>query len=717
MGETSRLDFGDDSPENSLMHAGSATATVEPTNVTTDPEPDFSGWASKYGLRCSDGRTIEEGAFEHQDGARIPLVWQHGHASPENVLGHVIIEHRDEGPYCYGFFNQTAQGKNAKTLVEHEDVSALSIFANGLVERAKRVSHGIMREVSLVLAGANPGALIDNIAVAHADGETEIHVDEAIIYTGLELESGDEKSTSTASADEPGAAHSDTEEEHSEETGAEGDEPTAEDVYNTMSDEQKEVVHYMVGAAIEASAATPDGDNNETGSSEEETITHEAKDENDMGRTSRNVFEGNAASSDEPTHTLSHDAMKGIAADAVKRGSFKEAVEEYAFKHGIENIDVLFPNARNITDSPEWDKRRTEWVGEVLAKVRKSPFSRIKSIIADITHEEARARGYVKGTLKKEEFFGLVSRVTTPATIYKKQKLDRDDIIDITDFDVVLWLKGEMRLMLEEEIARAILIGDGRLADNPDKVKDPAGSNEGAGIRSILNDDDLYAATVWIDVDGDLKSTAVVDQILESMQFYKGSGVPTLYTTLPVLTQMLLGRDDMGRRFYRTATELASELGVDKVVAVEPMEEVQGLVGIIVNLQDYTVGADRGGETSMFDNFDIDYNQYKYLLETRSSGALTKIRSAIIVRQAAQGETLVTPAAPTFNAATSEITIHDTAGVTFRRSDTNAVVTAAGSPYTLAEGVSLTVYAVPNPGSYLKNNVEDEWTFRGTAGA
>jgi hypothetical protein len=413
---------------------------------------------------------------------------------------------------------------------------------------------------------------------------------------------------------------------------------------------------------------------------------------------------------------LSHDAMQGIAADAVQRGSLKQAVEHYAFQHGIEDIDVLFPDARNVTDTPEWDSRRVEWVSEVLGKVRKSPFSRIKSIVADITHEEARARGYIKGTLKKEEFFGLTRRITTPSTIYKKQKLDRDDILDITDFDVVIWLKGEMRLMLEEEVARAILIGDGRPADNDDKVKDPAGSNEGAGIRSILNDDDLYAASVFVDVNGDLKNTDVVDEILSSMQFYKGSGVPTFYTTLPVMTQMLLARDDMGRRFYRTASELASELGVDKVVAVEPMEEHTDLIGIIVNLQDYTVGADRGGEVSMFDDFDIDYNQYKYLLETRSSGALTKIRSAIVVRQAADGATLVVPAAPTFDPDTSHVTIHDTTGVTYRRSDTNAAVTNGGSPYTVAEGVDLTIYAVNNAGYYLRNNVEDEWTFRGTAG-
>jgi hypothetical protein len=481
-----------------------------------------------------------------------------------------------------------------------------------------------------------------------------------------------------------------------------------------MTPQQKDVVHYMVGAALETTNASSNVDTETDTSTTEGVATHEEKDQTSMGR---NVFEQHRDQGGEPRHVLSHDAMRGIAEDAVKRGSLKEAVEDYAFKHGIENIDVLFPDARNITDTPEWDSRRTEWVGEVLSKVRKSPFSRIKSIVADITHEEARARGYIKGTLKKEEFFGLTRRVTTPSTIYKKQKLDRDDIIDITDFDVVLWLKGEMRLMLEEELARAILIGDGRAADDEDKVKDPAGSNEGAGIRSILNDDDLYAATVMIDVAGDLKNTAVVDEILASMQFYKGSGVPTFYTTLPVMTQMLLARDDMGRRFYRTASELASELGVDKVVAVEPMEDESDLIGIIVNLQDYTVGADRGGETSMFDDFDIDYNQYKYLLETRASGALTKIRSAIVVRQAAAGSTLVAPAAPTFDPDTSAITITDTTGVTYRRSDTNAAVTNVGSPYTVPEGIDLTIYAVANAGYYFRNNVEDEWTFRGTAGA
>jgi hypothetical protein len=693
MGADSRLDFGDSSPENSLMHSADTL------------KPDFSGWASKYGLRCSDGRTILPAAFEHQDSARVPLVWQHGHASPDNVLGHVVLEHRAEGPYCYGYFNETMQGKNAKSIVEHGDVSALSIFANGLVEKAKQVSHGIIREVSLVLAGANPGALIDNISVVHSDGEIDVHVDEAIIYTGLDLEHA-------VPSTEEAVEHAAEEPEEQVE-----DDATIEDVFETMTPEQKEVVHYMVGAALESTATTNnDTTNKETDASEsEEVVTHEEKDSNNMGR---NVFEQNRDSSPERERlVLSHDAMKGIVEEAARGGSLKEAVQDYAFKHGIEDIDVLFPDARNVTDTPEWDKRRTEWVSEVLNKVRKSPFSRIKSIVADITHEEARARGYIKGTLKKEEYFGLTRRVTTPSTVYKKQQLDRDDIIDITDFDVVLWLKGEMRLMLEEELARAILIGDGRPADSEDKVKDPAGSNEGAGIRSILNDDDLYAATVFIDSATDLKNTDVVDEILSSMQYYKGSGVPTFYTTLPNMTQMLLARDDMGRRFYRTASELASELGVDKVVAVEPMEDIADLIGIIVNLQDYTVGADRGGEVSMFDDFDIDYNQYKYLLETRSSGALTKIRSAIVVRHAAAGASLVTPAVPEFDADTSTYSITDTTGVTYRRASDNAAVTAAGSPYILAEGVDERIYAVSNAGYYLRNNVEDEWSFRGVATA
>src|SRR4051794_25556500 len=501
---SSGLDFGDSAPEDSVMHSAAAAE---------DKKPDFSGWASKYGLRCSDGRTILHGAFEHQDGDRVPLVWQHGHNSPENVLGHGILENKSQGVYIYGYFNETIQAKNAKTLVQHEDISALSIFANRLVEKAKQVSHGVIREVSLVLAGANPGALIDNIEISHSDGSVDTVADEAIIYTGLELEHA-----------AGGAAVKETETKTETKTEKVEEDPTVQDVYASMTSEQQEVVHYMVGAALESADSGTD-----TSASKKEDVTHEDKDENEMS--GRNVFETvneDAKGKGTPRATLSHDAMRGIAQDAVKRGSLKEAVEDYAFKHGIESIDTLFPDARTITDTPEFDRRRVEWVAEVLGKVRKSPFSRIKSITADITHSEARAKGYIKGTLKKEEFFGLVKRVTTPSTVYKKQKLDRDDIIDITDFDVVLWLKAEMRLMLDEEIARAILIGDGRDVDDEDKVRDPKGATDGAGIRSILNDDDLYAATITIDVDGDLRKTDLVDQILNSMRFYKGSGLPTL---------------------------------------------------------------------------------------------------------------------------------------------------------------------------------------------
>jgi hypothetical protein len=593
---------------NSLMHSAIAAR-----------KPDFSGWATKANLRCSDGRTIMPDAFKHQDKMQVPLVWQHGHSDPGNVLGHAILEHHDEGVYTYGYFNENASAKNAKTLVQHNDIKALSIFANKLIEKAQQVSHGIIREVSLVLAGANPGALIDNIELQHADGELVTIEDEAIIYTGETLQ-------------HEGQADDEPEEE----------DDTVQDVYDDMSNEQKEVVHYLVGAALETKAA-PSGDKPNIAQNGAkpalDTITHD-----NGGRTmKRNIFEQQNPAGDDEKHELSHDAVKGIAADAMKRGSLKAAVEAYALEHGINDIDVLFPDAKTITSTPEWDKRRTEWVASVLNGTRHSPFSRIKSIVADITVDTARALGYIKGNMKKEEFFGLTSRVTTPTTIYKKQKLDRDDIIDITDFDVVTWLKGEMRLMLDEELARAVLIGDGRPAadpanaanPNPDKIRDPAGAVDGAGIRSVLNDHDLYAAKVNIEDANTLLSSdpsAVVDAILLEMSQYKGSGQPTFYTTLPVLTKLLLARDTMGRRLYRTASDLASELTVSNVVPVEVMETNANLLGIIVNLQDYTIGADRGGDISMFDDFDIDYNQYKYLIETRVSGGLTKLRSALVVK-------------------------------------------------------------------------------------
>jgi HK97 family phage prohead protease len=589
MGETPDLVFGD--PENSLMHSAIAV------------KPDFSGWATKANLRCSDGRTILPGAFAHQDSAQVPLVWQHGHSEPSNVLGHAVLENRDEGVYAYAYFNETEQAQHAKTLVQHKDISALSIFANQLIEKNKQVAHGVIREVSLVLAGANPGALIDNIEIQHSDGESYTMPDEAVIFTGETISHGEPPVEETEEAEVE-----------------DDDEPIMQHVYDGMTDEQKEVVHYMVGSAIESKD-----------SQKEETVTHSESHEEEPEAMKRNVFEQNG-STEVVKHKLTKDDQKEIFADAMRGGSLKEAVETYALKHGITDIDVLFPEVRPVDATPQFDVRRIQWVGEVLSSCSKTPFTRIKSLFADITVEEARAKGYIKGNLKKEEFFGVAKRITTPSTVYKKQKLDRDDILDITDFDVVAWLKAEMRLMLDEELARAILIGDGRDIADEDKIKDPAGTSEGAGIRSVLNDHELYVHRAAINLeDAGSNPSELVDAVVSNMQYYKGTGSPDFYTTLPMLTRLLLAKDTLGRRLYPTLAELTSALGVVEINTVQVMEDIPNLLGILVNLNDYTIGTDRGGDVTMFDFFDIDYNQYKYLIETRVSGALTKIRSAIVL--------------------------------------------------------------------------------------
>ena len=685
MGEKAEPDFGDVVTGGSLMHSDR-------------PTPDFSGYATRAGLKCSDGRTIMKDAFAHQDKTTVPLVWQHSHNEPGNVLGHAVLENREDGVYAYGYFNDTEQAKNARTLVQHKDITSLSIYANQLTEKAKQVLHGFIRELSLVLSGANPGALIDNITLAHSDGEMVTLDDEAIIYTGLDLNhdsSKEESDDDTDDDDDDDVTHA--------------DDSTVQEIYNSMTPEQKEVVHWMVGAALEGAGQA-------SGSAAHSSTSDDSDDDNDEEkegrRMTRNVFEQQGGKKEEK-HVLTHDAIKGIVEDAHRTGSLKEAVEAYALKHGIENIDVLFPDARTVTDTPEFDSRRVEWVSGVINGTKHTPFSRIKSIVADITFDEARAKGYIKGNLKKEEFFGVSKRVTTPSTIYKKQKLDRDDIIDITDFDVVAWLKQEMRLMLDEELARAVLIGDGREVDDEDKIRDPAGSTEGAGIRSILNDHDLYVATISVNID-DANSSPVeiVDAVIESMRFYKGSGSPTFYTTLPMITKMLLARDTLGHRLWRTPSDLASEMGVSSIVAVEVMENEEDLVGIIVNLKDYTIGADKGGDVNFFDDFDIDYNQYKYLLETRVSGALTKIRSAMVVKKVAGTDVLATPNEPSFDGTT--ITINGATGVVYKRADTNAVL-ADNDTVVLATGQTLKIYATPAPGHYFENNVDDEWTFTNDA--
>lgn len=668
----------------------------------SEDTPDFSGYATKAGLKCSDGRTITPDAFKHQDKSVVPLVWQHGHNEPSNVLGYATLEHREDGIYAYGYFNDTDQAKNAKVLVQHGDIKSLSIYANQLTEKAKQVLHGFIRELSLVLSGANPGALIDNVTLAHSDGEMVTLDDEAVIYTGLELIHSEEDPAD----DDP---------ESTDSIEHDSANPTVQEIYDSMTNEQQSVVHYMVGAALESVTATPAATATSTATHsdaatepESELVHTDDKNEEEGRHMTRNVFEQQNGGKEEEKHVLTHDALKGIVADAQRGGSLKEAVEDYAFKHGIENIDVLFPDAKSVTDSPEFDSRRIEWVAGVMSGTRHSPFTRIKSLVADITFDEARARGYIKGNLKKEEFFGVSKRVTTPSTVYKKQKLDRDDIIDITDFDVVAWLKAEMRLMLDEELARAILIGDGRPVDSEDKIKDPAGAIEGAGIRSILYDHELYAVTVT--VDDTAVATDVVDGIISSMGFYKGSGSPTFYTALPTLTQLMLTRDQFNHRLWKTSAELASELGVSNIVTVEVMENEEDLVGIIVNLKDYTVGTDKGGDVTFFDDFDIDYNQYKYLYETRLSGALTRMRSALVIKRAPAGGTVATPTEPGFNGTT--IVIPTVSGVEYKRGDTNAVVTGNVN---VPAGQSLRILANPTAGRYFASNQDDEWTFTNEA--
>jgi HK97 family phage prohead protease len=674
--------------------------------------PDFSGYATKAGLKCSDGRTITPDAFKHQDKETVPLVWQHGHNEPSNVLGYATLEHREDGVYCYGFFNDTEQAKNARTLVQHGDIKSLSIYANQLTEKAKQVLHGFIRELSLVLSGANPGALIDNVTLAHADGELVTLDDEAIIYTGLELHHGDGAS-SEKTEEKKEEIKEETKEETKEKVVHSEEDPTVQEVYDSMTPIQQQVVNYMVGAALETASKVVTEETEQSvkqsavSDDEESTSELAHKDDEEEGRRmSRNVFEQENEGKKEEEHVLTHDAVRSIVDDARRSGSLKEAVEQYALKHGIDNIEVLFPDAKSVTETPEFDSRRVEWVSNVMNGTKHSPFSRIKSLVADLTFDEARARGYIKGNFKKEEWFAVSKRSTTPSTVYKKQKLDRDDIVDITDFDIVMWLKGEMRLMLDEELARAVLIGDGRDVDDEDKIKDPAGASEGAGVRSILHDHDLYVTT--INVDDSAPPPDVVDAIISAGQYYKGSGSPTFYTTLPVLTSLLLARDTLGHRLWKTPAELASEMGVSSIVTVEVMESEANLLGIIVNLKDYTIGADKGGEVNFFDDFDIDYNQYKYLYETRISGALTKIRSAMVIMRAPTGATLVTPEQPDFDGTT--VIVKTTPNVVYKDKSTGATLTT-GAPVALAPGDSLTVIAVPAASYYFANNADDEWTF------
>ena len=587
---------------------------------------DFSGWATRNDLKCSDGRVIRRDAFKHDDGIKVPLVWNHQHNDPRNVLGHAWLENRPEGVYTYGFFNDSESGEIGKILVKHGDICALSIYANQLQQRGCDVLHGEIREVSLVHAGANPGAFIDSMLKHGEDSD-----DEAIIYTGMPLylshsdadkqedkaDNGEKKETSEKKDDPEKKTDSD-------------EEKTVADVINSMTEEQKNVMYAMIGQAMDDQGESdPESEDNNDDDSKggTNTMKHNVFDKDD--RQKENVLihsDGSEVSSEE---------ISTIFGDIKRYGSLKDSV----LAHGIDNVDYLFPDAQTLANTPEFIQRDTGWVKKVMSGVHHTPFSRIKSIFADITEDDARAKGYFKGKLKKEEVFGLLTRTTTPTTVYKKQKMDRDDVVDITDFDVVAWLKSEMRMMLDEELARAYLIGDGRLASSDDKINEQ-------NIRPILKDEELYTIQAIVSVQSsateDDKAREFIRTAIKARKNYKGSGQPTLYTTEDILTDCLLLTDTTGRDLYTDVAQLAKKLRVKEIVTVPVMEGVNGknggaLMGIIVNLADYNVGADRGGAVNMFDDFDIDYNQQKYLIETRCSGALIKPYSAIALELSTAG--------------------------------------------------------------------------------
>ena len=590
---------------------------------------DFGGWATKANLLCSDGRVIMPDAFAHNDGQRVPLVWNHQHSDPDHILGYADLENRPEGVYAHCKFNETDTGNVAKQLVQHGDIVSLSIYANGLTEKKSHVTHGNIREVSLVLAGANPGAGIDSVTLSHGEDSD----DEGIVYSDTSLDLATEVSHSDDTNSE--LSHADD----NSDKKSEDDEETVMDVFNTLNEKQKNAVYAMIGAAYEATPPAKDEEN-----TDEEGDT-------DM---KHNVFDTDVQKENQ---VLSHSDITAIISDAKRTGSLRDAAiahnageithaatddDGHQVTYGVANIDYLFPDARNITREPLFIKRDTGWVTVVMNAVKHSPFSRIKSIFADITADDARAKGYLKGNKKVEEVFTLLKRSTTPTTIYKKQKMDRDDVVDITDFDVVSWIKSEMRVMLDEEIARAILVGDGRSTASDDKINE-------SNIRPIWKDDSLYTIKATVQLGASetetTKGKKFIKAVLKARKNYKGSGNPILLTTEDVLTDLLLIEDTNGRNIYESVDKLATALRVSKIVtspvlenqtregvnAVDGDTKTRTLMGIIVNLADYTVGADKGGAVNLFEDFDIDFNQQKYLIETRCSGALTKPYSAIAV--------------------------------------------------------------------------------------
>lgn len=583
---------------------------------------DFSGWATKNDLTCSDGRTIKHNAFKENDGQRVPLVWQHGHNAVDNVLGHALLENRNEGVYAYCALNDTPGAENAKELVKHGDVKALSIYANRLDQRGADVIHGNIVEVSMVLSGANPGALIDNVALEHSDGSWTESEDEAVIYSGLTL------------SHDSGETTEDTESMDEDEAYDE-DDLTVADVLETLDDDQR----LAVAALIEEISGDVDDDEDFDEDEEFDEDYDEDYDEDaehgDFGGDTlmhSNIFEGDARTLMGPH--LSHADEEQIFAEARQPGmTLRTAVLAHAADYGIKNPELLFPDATNLDPEPQRIMRENSWVSKVLQGAKHSPFSRVKTQWSNLTADDLRAKGYVKASRKKDVVYEVANRKTEPTTVYNKTKIDRDDVLDITTFNVVAWMQQNLRLALEEELARAVLIGDGREVSNPDKIKE-------TNIRPIWKDDELFSHKVLVDKDA--KTEDVIDIVRRSRKFYKGSGMPVLFTTNAFVCDMLEIKDINKRYIYETKQAVANALNVSDVIEVEVMEganrevggKTQNLLGIIVNMQDYTLGADKGGETSFFEQFDIDFNQQKYLLEARCSGSLTKYKSAIVIEKA-----------------------------------------------------------------------------------
>ena len=583
---------------------------------------DFSGWATKNDLTCSDGRTIKHNAFKENDGQRVPLVWQHGHNAVDNVLGHALLENRDEGVYAYCALNDTPAADNAKELVKHGDVKALSIYANRLDQRGADVIHGNIVEVSMVLSGANPGALIDNVALEHSDGSWTESEEEAIIYSGLTL------------SHDSGDTTEDTESMGKDEAYDE-DDLTVADVLETLDDDQR----LAVAALIEEISGDVDDededyDDDEYDVDEDDDYEEDAEHGDSGGDTlmHSNIFEGDALRN--VGSRLSHAEEEQIFAEARMPGmTLRTAVLAHAADYGIKNPELLFPDATNLDPEPQRVMRENSWVSKVLQGSKHTPFSRVKTQWSNLTAEELRAKGYVKASRKKDVVYEVANRKTEPTTVYNKTKIDRDDVLDITTFNVVAWMQQNLRYSLEEELARAVLIGDGRRVSDENKIKE-------ANIRPIWTDDELFSHKVLIDKDA--KTPDIIDAVRRSRKFYKGSGSPVLFTTNGFVCDMLEIKDLNQRYVYETKQAVANALNVTDVIEVEVMEgakrevsgKTQNLLGIIVNMQDYTMGSDKGGETSFFEQFDIDFNQQKYLLEARCSGALTKYKSAIVIEKA-----------------------------------------------------------------------------------